>query len=1390
MTQSSLVKVLPKKLTSLHLYKEELKLSKTGISDIDKYNAYFPGKLTMENVKKLDADGIIREGEIVQNGEYIAVYMEPRDLTDEERILRSMRKILSEPYIDRSLKWEHETPGEILYVRTVGRNVVITIKTEAPAVIGDKVTNRAGAKGIISKIVSDADMPHTKDGRAIEYIISPLGYPGRTNTGQILETAAGKISEKTGKPYLVQNFDGTDWLKKIKEDLTKQNLQANEILYDGKDGKPFENPILVGPQHVYKLRHTIEHKFNARSHGKGYTIDEQPVGGTGGGGASLDVLQHYAMLAHGAKSNIYDAMAVKGQRNDEYWRSIALGLPAPPPKINFVWDKFKALMQGAGIDLVRQGNYIKFVPFTDKQLLEISNGKLANAGYMLKGKNLAAIKGGLFDTELTGGVNGDKFTHIELSERMPNPMFEGAIRTILDLTEPQFERIMSGTEMFIDKTSSAAIISALKNYDLDKELNNSKIALKETGNKAQVNKHNKRIRYLEALKSSGLTPYEAYTMKYMPVIPPKFRPISPLPSGDLVVAPINEHYRDVAILDHSLKQEKELGDKTRVNKLSMELYNGLRAAQGHIDPITFKKAKYEGILKTLGGVSSPKHGFIQDKMWKKRQDLSGRTTITLEPDLGLDEVGLPDEMSKKIYKPFVIRELVRTGLKPVDALQQYQDWTPLADRALDNVMGERPVLLNRAPSLHKWSVQSFIPVRHNGKDIKFNPIVQGFNQDYDGDAMNVYVPVSNDSVDEAWAMLPSRNIFHPSTDPFKPSLIHSLGKEYLLGLYHMTREGKQTNKSYPTIAAALQAEERDEINVRDTIKIGGKSTSLGKALLSEVLPKGLTIDKKVDSKYLKQIFSEVAQKYPHDITRVMNTFKDYGKNYGHKFATSISLDDFHIPENMSESIMKKYKAKYDSRMTDAKKGELWQDMTDELYTANIKALKEISRPNNFKYIVDSGAISGTKAINVNQILTSIGAVKDLSGKPIPVPVTGNWGKGLDTWEYWQQMYGSRKGVVDKAINTQDSGELNKNLLNNTKGVLITEEDCETTDSITLESNDKSLYGRFLAVDIAGIGKRNTLIDPPLLTKIHSKNIPNIKVRSPLTCDAVNGICQMCYGVMPDGKVPPLGYNVGVVDSQALSERSTQLTLSAFHSGASAARGAKTMVASFSDFEEILQVPDVLPGKATLSAKNGIVTNIRNHPAGGYEVFVNGISHYVPTGLDLVVKQGQKVSAGDKLSEGKNKPQELAKLKDFKTAQMDMVNRIRGIYGDDFHSRAYETVIRGISDLARLTKVPDDVKNFYIGDTIYYSLVKKMNKERAEQGKELIEYEPYFKAINVQHQDRDDVLAQMSGSHIKSNLIEAAARMRSTNIHGKDPLPGILYATEFGKDFDPSKGQFY
>jgi DNA-directed RNA polymerase subunit beta' len=1381
------------KLTSTHIMKEELQINKDGIQSIDKYNAYFPGNLTKENMDKLDELGIIKEGQTVSTDEILGIYMEPRDLTNEEKILKSMYKALTVPYVDRSLKWEHNLPGFVRYVRRVGNKIQFTIEVEAPTEIGDKLVGRYGNKGIVSKIIRNEEAPHTKDGERVDVILSPFGYPGRTNSGQILETAASKIAIKTGKPYIIENFNGVDYLDKIQKDLKANNLQSEEILLDGKNGKPFENPVLTGYQNVLKLRHVIEKKFNARDWGS-YTIDEQPTRGTPGGGASMDILTTYAMLSHGAKSNLFDALSIKGQKNEEYWRNLRLGLPTPAPQSLFVWDKFKTYLQGAGVNLQKEGNYIKMVPLTDKDVLKLSSGKLTDAGQMLKGKNLAARKGGLFDPEITGGANGKLWSHIELDEKLPNPMYEVAIRSILEITKNDLNSILEGTKSIEiggkTYTGTKAVEKLLSNIDIVQELKITKDKLKKSG-KTGVDKLNRKIRYLEALNTTGHTPAEAYLMKFIPVIPPLFRPVVPLPSGDLHVAPMNHHYHDIALLNNALKTEKDTADDPeQIGKIRKDLYLALKAAQGHIDPVTFRKEKYEGLIATLAG-SQPKYGLIQEKMWGKRQDLSGRTTITLEPDLGMDEVGLPIEMAKKLYKPFVIRELIRSGFKQTDTLKSVKEWEPSAQKALEVVIKERPILINRAPSLHRWSIQAMIPRLHSGKDLKMNPIVQGFNADYDGDAMSIHIPVSSESVDEAWAMLPSRNMLHPSTNPFEPKGVHGLSKEFTIGVYHMTRLGKKTNKSFPSLSEAKKAEKLGEINVRDSIKIDGKTTTLGRALLNNVLPKGITINTTVDKKTLENLFVNIAMQYPKNLATVMDNVKDYGAYYGHRYPTSVSLEDLHGNPKMVKSIIDKYDKKITTSMNDSKKAEVWVDMTDELFKENAKFLKSKDDTSNFKHILQSGSVSGGKAMGLHQITSALGAVKDMYNNPLPIPIKGNYARGLDTFEYFQSMYGARKGAVDRAVNTQDSGELNKNLLSNTKSLLIVEEDCGTFDFISVDENDKSLPGRFLAEDTPKVGKKNTLITPQLVAKlIKTAGVTVLKVRSPLTCESVGGICQQCYGVLANGRPPILGTNVGIMDAQTLTERSTQLTMQTFHTGASAARGAaQAAAASFKDLEEIFHMPEILPGKATLSTVTGKINNIRKHPSGGYEIFVEDVPHYIPAGYDLSVKEGDHVFKGDKLSIGKAKPQELAKLKDFKTAQEDLVNRIKQVYKDDFHSRTYETVIRGISDNAEVVSAPED-SGYYPGDYIPYSLSKKINKDNAIIGKDPIRVEPYFRAINVLPMDKDDWLAQMSSGHIKQNLVEAAARMRSTNIHGRDPLPGMLYSLEFGKKFNPTDGEFY
>jgi intein/homing endonuclease len=737
-----------KKFTSEKIVKRNIFLNnKLDVLDLSKFRAIFPDALTPENAKKLDETGIVKPGQIIQPGELLAAYLSKVDLTEEEKILRQMNRGIAKPFKKRILEWDDDYPGEVLYVSKVGRNIDIHLKVRSPLIVGDKIAGNFGNKAIVSQIVPDDEMPHTKQGERMDVIFSPVTVPGRMNIGQLVEAAVGKLIHKTNKkPRIIDNFIDSDQLTKAAEELKKHNIPIEETLLDGKDGKPFEKPIFWGRPYIMKLRHVVEHKLKSRNIGQ-YDINMQPSRGKESG-QTMGSMEVMAMLGWGARSNLWEATALKGQQNDEYWRALQLGLPTPPPKANFAFEKMLAYLKQAGVNVEKEGDKFTLMPLTDKEVKKISSGKVTDAGQMLIAKNLKAIKGGLFDPEIFGGANGKKWGHIELATKIPNPIMEGAITKLLDLTVPEFEAIISYKKELNGKTGFKAIEDALSKIDIDKELLRLKREL-ETAPEQKINVINKKIRYLSALKRFGLKPTD-YLIKKVPVLPPIYRPIYPLPSGDLMVSPINKHYRDVSLINESVKKVKQAGLPDEFNvKNEITLYKAVKALQGLSEPVTYTQEKYEGALKTLAG-SSPKYGFIHDKLFSKKQDMSARSTVGLDPSLGIDEAGLPDDMVKNLYKPFIIKHLIQSGLKATQAVKEVRDWTPLADRTLDIVIKERPVLLNRAPTLHKHGIQAFKVKRIAGKTIKTNPLISGgFNLDFNGDSVAeetvIYAKIGNKS---------------------------------------------------------------------------------------------------------------------------------------------------------------------------------------------------------------------------------------------------------------------------------------------------------------------------------------------------------------------------------------------------------------------------------------------------------------------------------------------------------------------------------------------------------------------------------------------------------------------------------------------------------------------
>ena len=1356
---------------------------KMSTFDLTKFRAHFPLELEADNAKKLDERGIIKKGQKVLPGEAVIAFLSEKELDVQDKALRRLDKVVFSPYKHNITTWDEEDEGIVTDVSVTGRNIDVYIKSSHKLKEGDKISGRYGNKSIITKIIPDDQAPHTANGEVIDLMLNPHTVPGRMNTGQLLETAAGKLAAKKGKVYKVKNFEDPkkNYTKDLLKELKDNKIEPNEILLDGKNGKPFKNKIFTGKQYVMKLRHHVKKKI--AHHGIGqYDINEQPIGK---GAQKIGPDMTYALIAHGAKATLRDMSEIKGRKNDEYWRNIQLGLPPIKPTRNFVFDKMTAYLKAGGVNVDKKGNLLQIMPLTDKKVRALSNGEITEPAAILMGKNLAARKGGLFDPIITGGVVGDKWSHIKLARRIPNPMYEAAIIKALDLTQPAYDAIIAGQEELDGATGTEAIIKALSGISIKKKLTALKKELKGAP-ETNVNVLNAKIRNLQALVDLDMTIKDAYTTQYIPILPPKFRPIYPLPSGDLVPSDINKHYRDIGAINQTFKEglKQDILDSKTITESDLALYNSVKAMQGFIDPKTYGAQKYKGIIKELRGKDQAKSGFIQGAAWARRQDLSARSTITVEPTLGINEVGIPKDMAYTVYKPFVIRSMKQMGIPTSDAVKYVKEDNPFAQKALLSVMEKRPLLLNRAPSLHKHSIQAFYPQVTEGKSIRLNPlIVKGFNADFDGDTMGVHVPVSKEAVEEATNMVPSKILFKHGDN----ALVPGLGQDYQLGLYYLSQFDKSSTKKYTNISEAKKDLAEGKITMQTKVTIGGVKCSIGQYMINKPLPGPLqNYKRELNGKQVKDLLTAIGKNYPSYFVNVINTWKNLGAMYAHSRGTTLSLTDFDVDRSYRDTILMKELPKLKGK-SKAKRVEGLNKITQLVQKAQDAALKA---QNNAYDMINSGSLS--EAGNVRQMISMPGVLTDVKGQPLDLPVLRSYAEGLDTGDYFNTHYAARKGTVDRAVNTQESGALNKAVLTVTRRLLIIETDCGTRKSIEVELDDNNVLDRYVAETIPGVVRRNQLIDSEILLKLKGANTKTIHVRSPLTCEAPQGLCQHCYGLLPNGSPPALGTNVGALDAHAVTERATQLTMQTFHTGGAATTGG--VVESFPRLQQLLKVPQTLKGQAILSPVKGKVKGIDKNLTGGYDVRIEGYGTIndktitIPAGRLPVIQKGDKVTKGDRLSEGSVKPQELGELKDHLTAQQYIVDQLDGIYDKKFYRKTFETVVRSMSDNAVVTEAPDN-SGYIRGDKASTSYLKNLNKDRKRQNLAPVKYKEYFKSVDTLNVDYPDFLTQFTTNRLKSALTTGAAKGNYANIKGKDPIPAYLYGEGFGKG-DAAKGEFY
>ena len=1432
-----------KKLTSEHLHKNRAYVEKNMSVGLKRFRANYPGAITDENAAKLDDDGVIEKGQMVAPGDTLITVLQKTEPSKEQLLLKGIHKSLVRPFKNRAVVWDKPYVGFVTDVVRNGREIAVHVKTEEPADVGDKLSGRHGNKGVITAVIPDEEMPKDAEGVPLEIIVNPSGVPGRINPGQILETALAKAAYKRGKAYAVDNFQRDDekkiitvkahyrtiktkegpkrvYVKEHERELGYQEVVAaivksegvseTDELFDGETGKSL-GKVLVGKQYILKALHQVDKKLSARAHGYGYDYDANlsPKSGGKGSAGRFGELGLYAMLAHGATANIRDALTYKSDKaQDEVWTAIQTGSILPAPKPSFAYEKFLAYLTALGVNVEKEGNGLIISPLTDKQIREISNGEIKDGSRVIRGKDLKPEKGGLFDEDVTGGPGGKNWAHLRLSEDLPNPMFEKSITSLLGITGKQYDSIISGSAGFDDEgeyteedprsSGPKAIVEQLKEIDVEASLAAAKEKI-QVVSKSQLDRVNKKIKYLLMLKKNKMRPEEAYVLSNLPVIPPVFRPISTMEGGDLNIDGLNMLYRDIAILNNKLKEAKGVLPDEAVAGLKSDLYSAIDALYGTLPNSTEGETGLDGqirppgILKILSGRNSPKQSYFHKRMMDRRQDISLRSVIVPNMDLHLDEIGIPRKGAMQIFRPFVVKELVKMGYTPLQAREEIEKKTTLANKALDIAVSQRPVLFKRDPVLHKFGVMGFMAKLHDKSSIHIHPLVtEGFNADFDGDTMAVFVPVSAEAVDEAYKMFPSKNLYNPATGRvmYQPSL------EGQLGLFLLTRFGKKTDDVFEDEKSAIAAAKNGDISMTDQVMVDGVRTTAGRLSFLNALPKSIRTeelltdpDAVVGKKKLQQVLRTLAKKAPGDFANSVDKIKSLGFGYAYSTGFSFSLDDFTTLRGIRDKhlanaapvearIRKQQKMKMLSdEAADKKVVDLYAKTTKDINADAIKVLKKSG--NKLFAMHQAGVKPGW--LQLQQLVLAPMLMENAKGRIIPVPVTKSYSEGLSTSGYWVASSGARKGLIARVLSTAIPGVLNKQLANTLMPYVVTANNCGTTKGIALDINDSGVVDRFTAKSVRA-GKTtipaNVAITPNLISKMKAAKISKVVVRSPLKCESAKGLCSKCYGVADNGRPLEIGTNIGLIAGSALGERGAQLAMRVFHTGGVAGGGGE-VVGSIDRVSQLLKLPAVLPNAAALSPSTGSVESVSKSPAGGFDLKIGGQEVYVPGGRGLLVKKGDKVRRGQKVSAGVINPRQLLELTNVDTVQRYMADELHKVYASEgIKRRNAEVVVKALTNLGRVED-PGDVDGFIRGDYVSISAINAANKKPGVKKPMVVE--PVLRGIETLPLDQTtDWIARLQYRKLKETYIRAANEGWESDIHGLHPSPGLAYSAEFGK----------
>ena len=905
----------------------------------------------------------------------------------------------------------------------------------------------------------------------------------------------------------------------------------------------------------------------------------------------------------------------------------------------------------------------------------------------------------------------------------------------------------------------------LKNVDLEKESKELKAELKESTGQKKV-RIGRRLEVVEAFRHSGNKP-EWMIMDAIPVIPPDLRPMVQLEGGRFATSDLNDLYRRVINRNNRLKRLLDIGAPEIIVK------NEKRMLQEAVDSLIDNGRRGKSVtgpgnrsLKSLSDMLKGKTGRFRQNLLGKRVDYSGRSVIVVGPDLKFYQCGLPKKMALELFKPFIMNELVKEKFAQniKSAKKMVERVNPKVWDVLEKVIKDHPVLLNRAPTLHRLGIQAFEPVLVEGKAIKLHPLVcTAYNADFDGDQMAVHLPLSVEAQTEArLLMMSTNNILAPKDG--KP--ITTPTQDMVLGSYYLTSEGKgekgegkifmdydEMMKAYLNKDISLHANVKVRVKLSDDDRGKLVESTVGRFIFNRKIPQDLgyvdrkkdpytlEIDSVVDKKALGVIVDKCFRRHGNIRTaKLLDDIKSMGFKYSTIGALTISMGDINVPDEKFEILKEadKQVEKYEKLLKRGLVSEveryefvinIWNKATEDVTEI---LMKKLDPQNNIAIMANSGA-RGSKN-QIRQLAGMRGLMSSATGRTIEIPIKANFREGLSVQEFFISTHGSRKGLSDTALRTADSGYLTRRLVDVAQDVIVREEDCGTDKYIIgkdfkegkeiIEDMYSRVVGRYAFEDVLNIDtgeimvKKNEMITEDIAELIISKGIKELKIRSVLGCKAKHGVCAKCYGRnLATGKSVNIGESVGIIAAQSIGEPGTQLTMRTFHSGGIAGVG---ITQGLPRVEELFEARKP-KGLAYISTVSGTVKFVDNKKRidvvvtdkdGNEEVYA------IPYGSRIKVTDGQQIEAGEVLTEGSINPHDILAVKgtegveEYITREVQRVYRLQGVDIDDKH---IEIIIKQMLGKVKIQESGDS--DFLQGSLVNLRDFEIENERLLSEGKE-------------------------------------------------------------------------